>query len=59
MGRKLLLIVLGATAAALVVSARRRARTVDATGNGGTAAGDPRLRRLVGEARRPRVDTAG
>jgi hypothetical protein len=50
MGKKLLLVALGALAAAAVVSARRRVvRIGDPLGNGGTSIDNERLRQLVGE----------
>jgi hypothetical protein len=50
MPRKLLLVALGALAAAAVVSARRRiVRVGDPGGNGGASVDNKRLRRIVGE----------
>jgi hypothetical protein len=60
MSRRLLLIALGAAAAAAVIRARRKAPTVDASGNGGATGDRLRLRRAVGEVRqRLRADAAG
>lgn len=61
MGRKLLLLLLGATAAGyLISSSRRRVRVGDPAGNGGPSAQSDTLRRLVGEAReRLRADARG
>lgn len=51
MSWKLLWLVLGAAAAAVVISARRRAFQLDASGNGSVGGGDDLVRRAVGEAR--------
>ena len=60
MGRKLVLLALGAAAAAVVLSSRRRVRVGDPAGNGGPSGQRDILRRLVGEAReRLRADARG
>jgi hypothetical protein len=51
MGRKLVLLALGAAAAAYVVSSRRRVRIGDPSGDGGSSERTEKVRRLVAEAR--------